>query len=192
MTDGPGKTSQDRSRSPALRTAVKYAVFIFYIFLTAAFQSSFFPTAGFFPAVPDVVLSAVLGFALFDGEKSGAAAGLAAGVISGALGADGAAVLPLFYFAVGYFCGVIAGTSLKKNLLSWSVYALAVSLARAMLSALYMVLTEDSPTLPAMFSGILLPEFAMTLIFSYFNYFLTGLLVRPFAGGSLRARKQNE
>ena len=181
-----------RPEAPVSRTVFKYIVFSLFVFITAAFQSSFFSTAAVFPAVPDLLLTAVLGFALFDGERSGAVAGIVAGVTAGALGADGAAVLPLFYFALGWIFGRLAAKSLRKNIITWTLCVLAAAAARSGLSALYIVVTDTQATLPGVLFGILIPEFVMTVVFSYFNYFLTGLAARPFAPRTQGAGDRDE
>lgn len=181
-----------RQSAPLSRTVFKYIVFSAFIFITAAFQSSFFSTAAIFPAVPDLLLTAVLGFALFDGEKSGAVAGIVAGVTAGALGADDAALLPLFYFAEGWIFGRLAARSLRKNIITWTLCVLAAAAARSGLSALYIVVTDTQATLPDVLFGILVPEFIMTAVFSYFNYLLTGLAVRPFTPRTQAAGDQDE
>ena len=63
MINGTGGTRGQREPS-ALRDTVKIVLFCLLLFLEAAFQSSFFPTAAVFPAIPDIILSAVLGIAL--------------------------------------------------------------------------------------------------------------------------------
>ena len=191
MINGTGGTRGQREPS-ALRDTVKIVLFCLLLFLEAAFQSSFFPTAAVFPAIPDIILSAVLGIALFDGEKSAAACGIAGGVFLGALGAEGAGILPVFYFAAGYFAAVVAGKTLKRNLVTWSVFILAAAALRSLITAVRVVVTEVSATLPAILLGVLLPEFILTLVFSYPNYLLTRLAVRVFSGGAAGTVKQND
>ncbi len=191
MMNGIGGTVRQREPS-VIRDVVKIAVYCLLLFIEAAFQSSFFPTAAVFPAIPDLILSAVLGIALSDGEKSAAVCGIAGGVFLGALGAEGAGFFPLFYFAAGYFAAVTAGRMLKRNLLTWSVFILAAAALRSLITAVRLVITEVSATLPQILLGVLLPEFILTLIFSYPNYFLTRLTARVFSGGSAGTVKQND
>ena len=62
-----------------------------------------------------------------------------------------------------------------------------------LLSSLHrLVVTEVSATLPAILLGVLLPEFILTLVFSYPNYLLTRLAVRVFSGGAAGTVKQND
>ena len=171
---------QPRERFFSKRTLGKIILFGLLLFGSATVQTSFFPAVSIFPASPDLLLSAVIGIALFDGERTGAVCGTAAGLLAVALGGAGTAPLPVFYMLTGYFLGIFARVNFKKNLLSWLIYISLGSVARPMLSLLVIVVTEQGMNLFTAFTRIILPELLMTVAFSLPNYFLARLVVMPF------------
>ena len=125
-------------------------------------------------------VTAVAGLALIDGELLGAVAGIAAGVYAFALGGSGTAFMPVFYCLEGYFLGLLGKTVFRRNLLSWTVYCIPLTLARAMVSFLYLLATEPGAGAGTVLARIVLPEAAVTFLFSYLSYFFAWLILRPF------------
>ena len=150
------------------------------VFGSGIVQTSFFPAVNLFPASPDLMLSAVVGLAVFEGERTGALAGIGAGVVAVSLGGAGTAPLPLFYMLSGYFMGIAAKVNFVRNILSWFLYITFAALARAGLSFLYSVFTVPDVNVMVTLISVVMPEFAMTVAFSVFNYFLARLCVLPF------------
>ena len=163
------------------QTVGKIIVFSLFIFLCATAQSSLFPASGFFSASPDLVLCAVVGLAVYDGEKSGAVAGIGGGMLVEAFG-GGAHILmfPLFYMLIGFTYGILTRIFLNKNFLSWVVYMLIAVSAREVLSLIHIFVTESDLNLLLAFTEIILPEFVITLIFSIPLYFISRVCARPF------------
>ncbi len=187
------QTERRRAISDIPGIVVRCIVFFVFIFLTAAFQSSFFGAAGFFGSVPDLVLCAVLAVAISDGEKSGAICGIAGGVLTGAMGGGGTAFLPLFYCLIGYFAGYIASRTIRKNLISWTVYIVPAAFLRMCYGALYMAVAGDQAHFGRILSSMLLPEFVLTVVFSYLIYFVSFIVMLPLRSGrDRRGKTENE
>lgn len=167
---------------PASRTALKMAFFAFLIFLCAVLQTSFFSRVRLFGATPDITLALVMGLAVFDGERTGAALGIWAGVAADALG--GAALLfsPLFYMLAGYFAGIAVRTLLGKNFPSWVVLCFAGYVCRAMISLILTAISADSASLSFSLAlrRVILPEFASSFPLAMLFYFFARLVCRPF------------
>ena len=75
---------KEQAREPLLssKTLGKCLLFFLLLFLVSSAQVSFFSAAAFFPATPDILLAAVVGLAVADGERTGAVSGIAAGVLA--------------------------------------------------------------------------------------------------------------
>lgn len=166
------------------KTIGRILLFSILVFSNGVIQTSFFPAVTLFPASPDLLLSAVLGLALFDGERSGAIAGIGAGMLAISLGGAGTALLPIFYMMTGYLIGIFARINFKKNIISWFLYVMLAAAARGLLSAFYTVAAESGVNILITLSSVLVPEFVMTVLFSVFNYFLSRLCVLPFRKNS--------
>lgn len=173
---------KEQAREPLLssKTLGKCLLFFLLLFLVSSAQVSFFSAAAFFSATPDILLAAVVGLAVADGERTGAVSGIVAGVLAEALGGTGIMLMPVFYMLVGYIFGVVTRFFLNRNFASWIVYMLLASGARGVWSLLHLAATEARFDLPTVFSRIIIPEFFMTLIFSIPIYFLCRLCARPF------------
>ena len=173
---------KDQPKEPLLssKTVGRCLLFGALLFLTAACQVSFFSATAVFPATPDLLLAAVMGLAVCDGERTGAVAGIAAGVFAEALGGMGIMLMPVFYMLAGYVFGIVTRFFLNRNFLSWIVYMLIAGLSRAVWSLLHLAATETGFNFVTVFSKIVTPEFLMTVLFSLPMYFICRLCVRPF------------
>ena len=173
---------RENTREPffSKQTVGRIILFSLFIFLTAAFQASFFGAAGFFPATPDLLLAAVMGLAMFDGERTGAVCGLFAGVMADALGGSGTLFMPLFYMLAGYVTGIAIRTFLTRNLLSWLVYMLAGILFRGSVTFMYLTVFKRVYDVPLLLFRAVLPEALMTFVFSVPLYFVSKLCAKPF------------
>ncbi len=173
----------ERGRRPILSsyTAGKILLFSILIFLCACLQSSFFSAAILFSAVPDLVLIAVVGIAVYDGERSGAVAGIFGGVVLEAFGAGGnIMLLPLFYMLCGFFFGIAAHFLFNKNFISWMLYCVIGAAFRAVLSVVHAVLVETDVNILLIFTEIVIPEYFITLLMSPLMYLPVRAAVRPF------------
>jgi len=173
---------QNRQSEPffSKRTIGRIVLFGILVFGNGVIQTSFFSAVSIFPAVPDLLLSAIVGLALFDGERSGAVAGVGAGMLAIALGGSGTFLLPVFYMLTGYLIGIFARVNFKRNLISWFLYMALAAGARTLLSVIYTVFAESGVNILTALNSVVVPEYIMTVIFSVFNYFLARLCVLPF------------
>lgn len=173
---------KEQSGAPLLssKTIGRCLVFFVLLFLSAACQASFFSATTFFPATPDLLLAAVIGLGIYDGERTGAISGIAAGVLAEALGGVGIMLMPIFYMVAGYTFGIVTRFFLNRNFLSWLVYMLIAAFARGVWSLLYLAATETGFNFVTVFSRIIIPEFVMTFVFSLPMYFICRLCARPF------------
>jgi cell shape-determining protein MreD len=173
---------KEQAKEPLLssKTVGRCLLFGVFLFLTAACQVSFFSATAVFPATPDLLLAAVMGLAVCDGERTGAVSGIAAGVFSEALGGTGIMLMPVFYMLAGYVFGIVTRFFLNRNFLSWIVYMLIAAFARSVWSLLYLAAIETGFNFLTVFSKIITPEFLMTVIFSLPMYFLCRLCAKPF------------
>lgn len=162
-------------------TAGKVLLFSLLVFLSACLQSSLFPALVFVPAVPDLVLIAVIGIAVYDGERSGAVAGVFGGVVLEAFGAGGdIMMLPLFYMLCGFFFGIAAHLLFNKNFISWLLYCLIGTALRAVLSLVHAILVENDVNILLIFTEIVIPEYFITVLLSPLMYLPVRAAVRPF------------
>ncbi len=173
----------ERAHRPLLSsyTAGKIIVFSLLVFLCACLQSSFFSAAVFFSAIPDLVLIAVIGIAVYDGERSGAVAGVFGGAVLEAFGAGGdIMMLPLFYMICGFFFGIAAHLLFNRNFISWMLYCIIGAAFRSMLSVVHAVLIESDVNVLLIFTEIAIPEYFITVLLSPLMYLPVRAAVRPF------------
>ncbi len=173
---------KEQAKDPLLssKTLGRCLLFSVLLFLTAACQASFFSATAVFAATPDLLLGAVMGLAIYDGERTGAISGIAAGVFAESLGGTGIMLMPVFYMMAGYVFGIVTRFFLNRNFLSWIVYMLIASFARGVWTLLYLAATETGFNFVTVFSRIIIPEFFMTVLFSLPMYFLCRICARPF------------
>lgn len=158
----------------------KILLFSALVFGCAVIQSSLFPALTLLPATPDLLLAAVMGLAVYDGERSGAVAGIGAGVLTEALSPSGIMLLPVVYMLIGYVFGIVTRIFLNKNFLSWVVYMVIACGIRSMITLTHLVINEAGLNVLTAADRILIPEYLMTLIFSVPVWLLARACARPF------------
>ena len=156
-------------------------LFSLLVFLSGVIQSSFFPALTMLPASPDLVLLAVIGLAVYDGERSGAVAGIGGGILVEALG-GGAHILlfPLFYMLCGYIFGIVSRIFLNRNFISWLLYILIGIFLRSALGLVHSIFTEIDVTVYLILTKVTIPEYFVTLIAAVPMYFIVRAACRPF------------
>ena len=159
----------------------KILLFTILIFFSGILQSSLFPALAMLPASPDLVLIAVIGLAVYDGERSGAVAGIGGGVLLEALG-GGAHILlmPLFYMLCGYIFGIVSRVFLNRNFISWLLYILIGISLRAALGLVHSIFTELDVTVYLILTEVTIPEYFITLVCAVPMYFIVRAVSRPF------------
>lgn len=173
---------KDRPREPFFSTQnlLKILIFTLLIFFSAVIQTSFFGATRFFSASPDLLLAAVIGIAIYDSERSAAAAGIGAGFLCEALGGAGTFFLPVLYLLIGYVIGIFSRVFLRRNFVSWIVVILACAGIKAVVGLLYLVCTTEHFNFIVAVVHSLAPEFILTVLFSIPMMFLTRVCARPF------------
>lgn len=159
---------------------LKIIIFALFVFGCAVIQTSFFGATRFFRAAPDLLLAAVVGIAIYDGERSAAIAGIGAGFLCEALGGAGSWLMPVFYLLVGYVVGILCRIFLRKNFLSWLVLIVSCAGAKAVLGLLYLLASEPHFNFIVALVHTLAPEFFCTVLFSVPVMLLSRACARPF------------
>lgn len=173
---------KERPHEPFFSTQTfgKILVFSLLVVGAAVLQTSFFGAAGFFPAAPDLLLSVIVGIAIYDGERSAAVAGIGAGFLCEALGGAGTALMPVFYLLTGYTVGIFSRIFLRKNFLSWIVVIIAAASVKTVIGLVYLLATEKHFNFIVALIHQLAPEFLMTVLFSLPILLLSRACARPF------------
>lgn len=144
----------------------------------SAAMSSFFAQLTALPAVPDLMLGAVIAVALLDGRSSAAIFAVAGGITVDALGGVGASLSPLLYLGVVLTVGLL-GEKMLPSFLSFFLLLLPSLVLRALFSLVGVWLFVGKITFAGIFSGVLLPEAISTLLLCLPIYFLVMLCLIP-------------
>ncbi len=147
---------------------------VLLLLLTAA-QCSFFGGLSFLPAVPDLLLGALMALTLLDHRPTAAVTAVAGGFLCDALGSTGVSLTPLFYLLTVALAGILAEKMLPRF---WSFLLLMfpASLLGLGYSALRAAIGGISPL--AILRGTLLPQLFLTILCALPLYPLALLCVR--------------
>jgi len=171
-------------RLPALRpdgeSLAKGALCGAMILVFALLQTTVFARFRPFGAIPDLMLPLVIAIAMTEGERWGAVCGLIAAYVIEALGGGHFTLLPLLYMPAGYFCPIITELYLTDSLPVRVIYTAVSGLGRAVVTLLYLSLTVHQFDLPALFGGIVLPEYASTFVMAILPHLAVRLTLHPF------------
>lgn len=165
----------ESSRQLFIRRAL---VFSPLIFLLAIAQCSFFAQLKFMPAVPDLMIGAVVAIAMLDSQRSAAVCGIGAGFVIDAMGAYGLMLSPIFYMLCGAFCGIFAKKVLP-GFLSWTVELALFSVIKAVYTLFNVLYRTGAFSLGHIFLKILLPEMLCTFIVCLPVFFVVKLCMIP-------------
>lgn len=141
----------------------------------ALFEVSFLDIFGQNPAFTFAYVTAI-GFLL--GEKVGGVFGLCAGILLDAIGGVGFSLVPIFYMLAGYLCGYMLKTFLRKNFLSYLIYASVAGLAKIIYTMLRFALRTQSFNIIKIFTGIMIPEFFAFIVCTPIIYFLCAGIIK--------------
>ena len=147
------------------------------LFLSVA-MSSFFANLTWLPAIPDLMLGAVLAIAVLDDRRSAAIVAVAGGVAVDALGGVGISLSPILYLAMVLSVGILCEKMLPR-FLSWLLLLLPSLLLRALFSFLGFWIYTGGGSFRGLLPEVLLPEAICTLLFCCPLYFLVMLCVLP-------------
>ena len=162
-------------RQLLIRRALVYSPVLFILALA---ECSFFAQLKFLPAVPDLIIGAIVGIAMLDSQKAAVVCGIGAGFLIDAIGASGLMLSPLFYLLCGAFCGMIAKKVLP-SFLSWMVELAIFSVARSILTLLNIAYVSSEMYIADVVLYTLLPEAVCTFIICLPIYFIIKLCMVP-------------
>lgn len=159
---------------------IKSIVYGLYFIFAALLQTTVFARFRLFGAVPDLMLTSVIVFSMYEGEKFGAVFGIFAGYIIDALGSTGISLMPLVYMLFGYICGILTVYYLTNSLAVWGIYMAAAVIGRGIVSLIYILGMYTYYPIDQAFAEIIIPEMGSTLIFSVLTYGAVRLISKPF------------
>lgn len=150
------------------------------IAILAIFQTAFFSRFPLFGATPDLMLSATLAVAMFEGERAGCVAGIGAGFFIEAIGSVGLSLLPLFYMISGAVCGLLCLRAFSRGPITFFLFALSAYAARAMVTLIYISFLWGNFNILDAIAKILVPEYFSSVIFSLLSFVVIRLLAKIF------------
>ncbi len=156
----------------------RIVIFGLLVLILSAAMSSFFAQLTSLPAIPDLMLGAVIAVALLDGRASAAIVAVAGGVAVDALGGVGASLSPLLYLGVVLTVGFLSEKMLP-GFLSFILLLLPSLILRALFSLVGVWIFVGEITFYGVFSGVILPEAISTFLFCLPIYFLVTLCLLP-------------
>ena len=169
---------------PTLRpdgeTVAKGAFCGVLILIFALLQTTVFARFRPFGAIPDLMLPLVIAIAMTEGEKWGAVCGLIAAYVIESLGGGDFSLLVLLYMAAGYFCPIITELYLTDSVPVRIIYTVGSTLARSVHTLFCLALTAVQFDLPALISGVVLPEIASSFVMAILPHVAVHLLLHPF------------
>lgn len=150
------------------------------ILLCALLQTTLFARFRPFGAIPDLMLSAIIALAVLEGEKWGALLGLFAAFVIESMGGGDLSLLPLLYVPVGYFVPIVTELYFTDSAPVRFMYSAAAGVGRAFLTMMYLALTVTDFNLLTLTVGVILPEYASTLLMSIPVQILIRTVLHPF------------
>lgn len=148
--------------------------------LIALLQTTVFSTIKPFGAIPDLMISFVLALSVTEGEKWGAVWGIISAVVIEALGVCDVTLLPLLYMPAGYISGLLCRHQFTGSAAVRAVMSLCIIPARALFTAVYMILSPIYATPGEIFFEVVLPEAAATILFAMPIHLIVYLSLKPF------------
>ena len=147
------------------------------LLLLAAAQCSFFGQLNFLPAIPDLLLCALVAILLRESGATAAVFGMAGGLLLDATGAVGVSIRPLFYFLVAALLGVMAEKMLP-SFWSWLFLMLPALLLRGGFTfAEHLIFLKGFSAL-AVLRQVILPDLLLTLLVGIPLYGIVSLCAR--------------
>lgn len=155
----------------------RVAVYGLLLLLLASAQCSFFGQLNFMPAVPDLILCALVGVLLRESGGTAAVFGIAGGLLLDAMGAVGVSIRPLFYFAVAALLGILAEKMLP-SVWSWLILVLPALFLRGLFTLLEYLLFVREFAFFTVLRRVILPELFVTLLLGVPLYGVVSLCAR--------------
>ncbi len=133
-----------------------------------------------FGATPDLLLPLIVAISMAEGEKWGAGTGLAAAFLVEALSSTGPTLLPILYGAVGILCPLVTTQYLTDSVPVRILYTAVSTLGRSIFTLLYLLYHVPDFHFGSLFTSVLLPEFAATLLLAGIPHLAVRLSLHPF------------
>ena len=158
-------------KEPLLRSLLTAALILFFALLQTTLFTRFRP----FGAVPDLMLTLVIGIGMTVGERYGAIAGIAAAFVIESLGGASLTILPLLYMPAGYVCGILTGQSFRDSIPVRAMFSGAGAVLRGLWTLFILCATAGNVSLPNVLTHAVLPEIAATVLFAFLPHAATYL-----------------
>ena len=134
------------------------------IIVLAIFQTAFFSHFPLFGAIPDLMLSASLAIAMFEGERGGAASGIFAGFFIEAIGSVGLSVLPVFYMLCAVVCALLCRRTFSRGPITFALFSLCAYALRSLVTLIYISFVWGDYSILDAVTRVLVPEYFSGLV----------------------------
>ena len=171
-------TIKEARGSTGLSEVSKCLVYTLFSVMLITVSSSFLYSLGYRGAVPDLILSAVVAVAYYEGERTAAVFGMLSGFALEAVGSTGFSILPLFYMLVGCVSSALFLKILGKNVGAYLLYVLCFGAVRAAISLIYIQFSAPHYVVGTALSLVVFPEFVATAIAAPVVFFIAFLISR--------------
>lgn len=150
------------------------------ILLLCAAQTSFLPSyLDDSYLVADLLLGLICAIGVLGGGAYGAFLGIFAGLCADAAGGFGLCLLPVYYMLCGYACHVADDVIPKKKFLVYLAASATLTIGRALIALVYVVLYLGNAPLPDVLRYVCLPLVLGTLLLLPLTYLLALGLTLP-------------
>lgn len=160
--------------------AYKCILYSAALFILGVFQVSFFGSLRLFGAVPDLLLGALITLAVYEEHKVVSICGIVSGFVYTALGGFSYPIYILFSFLMGYVFWGVSEKVFSKNYPSYLALSVFAFGAKGLYNLVELALSASSFSLISAFIKIVLPEFAVSMLFCSISYFIFYGLTRIF------------
>ncbi|MGN0538398.1 MAG: rod shape-determining protein MreD [Candidatus Fimenecus sp.] len=161
--------------------AKRYLVYALILFAAHIFQN----TLQIFPEIasvrPELLISAAVCIAVFEGELIGAAAGLAAGALWDTVTVTADGYNALFLMIMCAVCGVLMRVFLRNNIITYIIMNVGITLFYFTTYALFFVTARGIHGASAMLLRYYLPMAAYSLVLTPLWYVLIRAVNRRFS-----------
>ena len=161
--------SVDRKKEIRLGSHIFYAAFFSaFILCCAIIQCS---DIKLFGVLPEVTFGTVCAIGFVAKEKYGGIFGLCGGILVMALGSSGISFAPILYTLCGYLSGALPGIILRRNFLSYLIFAPIMAATHIFFTFVYYLIISRSPQMWGQIGKLIIPEFFSCIICMIPAYF---------------------
>lgn len=160
---------------------LKAIILLVVLVVSIMLQTTVFSTLRIFGAVPDLLLSFIIGVSIAEGAERGSIAALIGAYCLECLSGYGMTILPLLYVSVAVACGLFSKYSFRDSILTRIIFTSAACAFKELFTMLYAYQVPGAEyTFGYIFGKIMIPEFFATLIMSVFVQLFIWLILKPF------------